>query len=462
MTTARRWLARGWLFGAALWDQAARDRILIRASGLAFASLLAAVPLVAVLFSLFSAFGALDELKARVQELLFAQLLPTRQGEIVAYLNEFTENAGRLGLTGFLFLVASALLLLDGIESNFNDIWHARNRRRLVSKLTAYTSVLVFGTLFLGASLSLSARVKTLFFTGGILDRALLERGLVRRTLDASLPLALTVAGFLLIYLIVPYARVRLRSAALGAVAAGLLWEVAKHVFANSVGQSVRYSTIYGSLAAFPIFLVWLYVTWVLVLLGLEIAFTHQHFAALERRLAAGGEKVPDPLTLGLRLFALIARRFEQGESPPTNAEVAESSFASLEAVDGCTERWLAAGLLRRTGEANGEAGGGLLPARPLAQIQVAEVTAALLAQGGAPPVAEPLDREVDALVRTYRAAGRDALAGRTVQDLLDATRPAAARPASSRPGGRAVPAPAEPRDPARTPPPAAARRPAR
>ncbi|MGB6001287.1 MAG: YihY family inner membrane protein, partial [Thermoanaerobaculia bacterium] len=304
----RRVLIRSWHFVQALWKQFKQDKVLIRASGLAYSTLLAIVPLAAVLFALFSAFGALDDLKREVQEVLVAQFLPTRQDELNAILNDFIENADKFGIVGFAFLAITALFLLDAIESNFNDIWHVRRRRRYLSKITAYTSVLVLGSLFLGASLSVSARIQALLFSGTILDRSL-----IRRTLDWSVPLALTLLGFLLLYLIVPYTRVKWRSALFGALLAGIGWEVAKNVFADSVGQSARYSILYGSLAVIPIFLVWLYVTWVIVLVGLLIAYTHQHFDFLEKDLCLGDGPQEGRLSLTLKIYALIAHQFHDG-----------------------------------------------------------------------------------------------------------------------------------------------------
>ena len=102
-------------FVQATWSQLATDKVIIRASGLAYSSLLAAVPLVAVGFALFSAFGAFDDVKQKVQDFLFTQFLPTSQDEIVVYFNQFADGASKMGLIGFLFLVLASILLLDNI-----------------------------------------------------------------------------------------------------------------------------------------------------------------------------------------------------------------------------------------------------------------------------------------------------------------------------------------------------------
>jgi len=156
-------------FVVALWDQVTHDKVIVRASGLAYASLHAFVPPLAGLFALFSAFTRFGEVRDRVQELLFSQFLPAHQDEIVAYINQFTANTHRLGFLGFLFLIVTSIMLLDSIESNVNDIWRVASRRGFVNKITSYTSVLVFGTVLIGASLSISARNKAgLFINSGL------------------------------------------------------------------------------------------------------------------------------------------------------------------------------------------------------------------------------------------------------------------------------------------------------
>ncbi|MGB3562311.1 MAG: YihY family inner membrane protein [Thermoanaerobaculia bacterium] len=410
----RRVLIRSWHFVQALWKQFKQDKVLIRASGLAYSTLLAIVPLAAVLFALFSAFGALDDLKREVQEVLVAQFLPTRQDELNAILNDFIENADKFGIVGFAFLAITALFLLDAIESNFNDIWHVRRRRRYLSKITAYTSVLVLGSLFLGASLSVSARIQALLFSGTILDRSL-----IRRTLDWSVPLALTLLGFLLLYLIVPYTRVKWRSALFGALLAGIGWEVAKNVFADSVGQSARYSILYGSLAVIPIFLVWLYVTWVIVLVGLLIAYTHQHFDFLEKDLCLGDGPQEGRLSLTLKIYALIAHEFHDGGEPPLTENIAERlliSQAVAEKIVGFLEE---SDLVRRTTTPSGS--GGLVPSKPLDQVKLADVLGVFVRSSSDPlESSAPLEKTIQEVMGDLQAAARGALGEKNFKQLVD------------------------------------------
>ncbi len=406
-------LVRFLQFVQATLGQFNRDKVIIRASGLAYSSLLAAVPLVAVAFALFSAFGAFDDVNQKAQEFLFTQFLPTSQDEIVQYFNQFTDGASKLGLIGFIGLIFTAILLLDNIESNFNQIWHVSTRRRFIAKITSYTSVLVFGTLFLGASVTISSRFKATFFRGVPFDPGTLEK------FGAWMfPLFFTFLAFWLMYLVIPFTRVKITSALFGAAIGSILWELGKNLFASSVGHSVRYSTIYGSLAIIPIFLIWLYITWIIVLLGLEIAFTHQHFGALVRSSSTGDRDDCDRVPTGLQLFTLIARRFHQGKDPPTADELSRRFLVATGSVDSHLDRLVAAGLARRVAVGSGD--DGVVPARSLGEVKIAQVIAAFIPMGEEEMRRRPIELEVEEIVSGFRDAGFEAVGETTFLELVD------------------------------------------
>jgi membrane protein len=400
-------------FVGALWDQIGHDKVIIRASGLAYSSLLATVPLVAVLFALFSAFGALDDLQRKVQELLFTQFLPTRQDEFVAYVDRFIDNTRGLGFVGFVVLIVAAILLLDNIESNFNEIWHARIRRKFINKLTAYTSVLVFGTVLIGVSLSISAKIKAMLFSSTALElSALTKLG------SWVFPLFSSFLAFLLMFLIIPSGRVKVRSAAVGALFTSVAWELGKNVFANSVGQSVRYSTIYGSIAAIPIFLIWLYVTWIIVLIGLEIAYTHQNFTALIRSRAAENADCRDRLSIAVKLFTVIAQRFDGGSDPPNCDELADDLGVPLNEVEELVGFYSGSGLVREV--VTGTDNAGLAPSTSLDRIMLSDVVRAIFKDSHEPsPGDSPLDQAVDSAIGDFQHAGHAAIRDVNFQQFL-------------------------------------------
>ena len=404
-------LVRTVQFVRATWRELQRDKVIIRASGLAYSSLLAAVPLVAVGFALFSAFGAFDDVKQHVQDFLFSQLLPTSHDEILQYLNQSADGASRMGLIGFLFLILTSILLLDNIESNFNQIWHVSTRRKFISKITSYTSVLVFGTLLLGTSITMSARIKAAILSDVPFDPGVFE------TLGSWLfPLSLSFLAFWLMYKVIPYTRVQIKSAALGALIGSILWELGKNIFANSVGQSVRYSTVFGSLAVIPIFLIWLYITWIIVLLGLEIAFVHQHFAALIRNEATGDSDECDRMPIGLQLFTQIAKRFNDGRDPPTSDELSRRFMVATGSVDSHIDRLVDAGLVRRVAVGSGEEG--VVPARSLGDVRLEDVIAAFLPKGKEIRQ-RPVELAVEDIVSRFRGAGIEAVGDTDFLELM-------------------------------------------
>jgi len=400
-------------FTAVLWGEVQENKLIIRASGLAYITLLNVVPLVAVLFALLAAFGALEDLKARAEQMLFSLLVPTHQDEITTWINQFTENASSLGFFGFLLLIVTTILLLDSIESNFNDIWHVRHPRRFLAKITSYTAVLVFGSVLIGASLSISARVQALLLT----DQAALIAPLTR-TVGWLLPIALTFIAFTLMYVIVPNTSVGLRHAAVGAAVSSVVWEAGKHLFASSVGQSVQYSTLYGSLAVIPIFLVWIYVTWIIILAGLEIAYTRQHLPALlaarraRRRIGWGGlERI-------VATVIRIAHDFDRGAEPPSLDELAERSRVPTGHLEMDVRPLFESGIIREATRSDDETG--LVPGRPLDRLTIGELIAIVLGLDRDDDERDEVGALASALLQEYRGGGDQAAGSATLEEVLE------------------------------------------
>jgi len=403
-------------FALAAWDQIVRDKLIIRASGLAYTSLLAMVPLIAVAFALFTGFEAFADLKHKINDMLLERLLPTGQDQITQYIDTFVNNSRDLGLIGFVFLIVTAILLLDNIDWNFNEIWHVQSRRGLISRLTAYTSVLVFGTVLIGLSMTISARIRSALFTAPGL-----ELGTLNTIGSWGFSVASSFLAFLLMFVIIPATRVRVSSAAIGAAFSAVTWELGKNVFAVSIGESVRYSTLYGSLATIPIFLIWLYLTWILILAGLEVAYTHQNRYALVQSGLAGEPTDRDRLELALKIMTLVSRRFNTGDAPPTEEDLVhlctfEGAAPTVGEVTGTLE---SAGLVRRScGDSGHE---GLVPAAPLDGIAATDVINAVW---GCEPGAATDENEPDSvareLVEKFDAAGRKALEGLTFNSLAE------------------------------------------
>lgn len=383
------------------------DKVAIRASGLAYASLLAIVPLMAVVISVFSAIRAFDNIEQRVRQFLVEQFVAARHAEVDQWIEHFTDGASRLGVLGFLLLIVTSILLLSAIETNFNQIWRVERHRTWLSRVTSYTSVLVLGSIFVGASLTLSARLQAVLVTHGPLDP-----GIVAWLNAWAVPFLLSSLAFLVAYLVVPNASVSFRSALIGAVVGGILFELGKFVFARTTGASVNLSVLYGSLAALPIFLIWLYYTWVIVLIGLEVAYTHQFQGAQSRPSLE--ERGLEGIHTSLDVYLAVASHFVMGGETPTTDILARELSIPSDRTALALRRLADGGLVHRVGEHRTQKTI-WVPSSPPDQTILSDIVRVL----GASPSTTGPDPQSTAIIEAFVDAGLDALGDRTVADVI-------------------------------------------
>ncbi len=227
------------------------------------------MPLVAVVFGSLSMFPVFGGWAEALQEFIYRNFVPAAGDVIFAHLERFAGSAGELTAVGLAALVVSALLLLATIEEAFNDVWHVHKGRSLSQRVLAYWTVLTLGPLLMGASLSVTSY---LFSFSLAPDQMMLAKA--QSMFLRLLPFVFEVLAFTLLYLVVPNRSVRPRVALLGGVVAALLFEATKRGFALFVLNYTSYQIIYGALAAIPIFLIWIYLSWLVILVGAEFAVT--------------------------------------------------------------------------------------------------------------------------------------------------------------------------------------------
>ena len=235
------------------------------AAALTYTTLLSLVPLMAVTFAVFSAFPVADRVYQMIQDFVFQNFVPT-SGELVQqHLSEFSSKASRLTGTGAAFLVIVALLMMANIDRSLNAIWEVKTERSFAGKFLIYWAVLSLGPLLIGASVLATSYLISL----PILSEAA-SSGVGRQLLRLT-PVVISAVAFTMMYAVVPNRRIRLKHALVGGVFAAVLFELAKHGFGFYITQFPTYEAIYGALATIPIFLVWLYLSWMVVLLGAEV-----------------------------------------------------------------------------------------------------------------------------------------------------------------------------------------------
>ncbi|MBN4016404.1 YihY family inner membrane protein [Rhodospirillaceae bacterium AH-315-P19] len=238
------------------------------AAALSYTSLLAMVPILAIGVSAFAIVPGLDAVREEAGAMLFHNFAPHMEDSIRDKLSVFAENARELTMVGFLALFATGIMLLSTIEKTFNQIWRVTQPRKRVPRLLAYWAVMTLGPVLIGAGLSVS----------GYLFAATEWFGSARaeeiRTFLRFLPFLFETAAIALLYMVIPNREVHWRDALIGGAVAAFLFEVGKRAFGLYLTAFPTYEAIYGALAAIPIFLVWMYGSWLAVLVGGLLAAT--------------------------------------------------------------------------------------------------------------------------------------------------------------------------------------------
>jgi membrane protein len=231
-----------------------------RASALTYTTLLALVPLVSVVIALLTHFPKLLKIVELAQNYVLNNLIPTANDSIEYYLQVFTQQATHLPLLGILFLFITASLLIITVEDTFNHIWQIPLRKKNFASWVLYWAVLLLAPLAIGLSVFLSTLLFSFSWFAGV--------AIIKTTWLGVLSLLINAALFSALYIIVPNTTVGIRNGIVGGLLAAVLFEIAKKTFAFYIHKYANYTLIYGALSTIPIFLVWVYISWFIVLYG--------------------------------------------------------------------------------------------------------------------------------------------------------------------------------------------------
>jgi membrane protein len=325
---------------AHVWRHFGEDRLFDEAASLSYTSLLSMVPLLAVVFGVASAFPVFQQWSEQLQSFVFNNFVPASGDQIQSYLAGFLESVGKLTLTGTVVLILTALLLMVRIEQAFNLIWRVPTARSIGNRVVMYWAVLTLGPLALGSAFALSAQpVFEQMALGASTDSFWRAVGIF----------SLSWLAFTLMFLLVPNRRVHLTHAVVGAFLSALLFGLAKKAFVYYVANA-SFNVIYGALATIPIFLFWLYLVWIVILLGASLAASLTTFN--DRKVDWGWPRMWEFL-LAFRLVGYLWKAQTEGKSLSTEQ--------MLESLEGSTEPVLAnqigllfdAGLVERSDSGN-------------------------------------------------------------------------------------------------------------
>ena len=391
-------------FLSLLWRQFNRDGCRDSAAALTYTTLFAIVPMMTVMFAILSAIPTLRQRGDAIREWAFENFAPGAGEQVIIYLQEFSRQATNLTAIGVVFLFITSILMLRKIETTMNTIWQVSKPRQGVTSWLMYWAVISLGPILLGAGLGVSSYLTSVSLFSSAVDYL----GGMRLWLSL-LPLFFSTAMLSLLYIVVPNCHVPVRQGVAGAFVAAIFFELAKAGFALFVRTSPSYQVVYGAFAAVPVFLLWIYISWMLVLGGAELVRALTVFS--EHR-----KQIPRMQSL-MRLLFIFWQRQQSGDLLKPGQ--IRSVLRDVEATHWEEFRNLLMdiGMIRRTED------GSFVLARDLASLTLAELVQMLpwsvrrslrLAEN---PV-EDWERELEQRVTQARGALDEAL-DVTLEDLF-------------------------------------------
>ncbi len=343
----------------------------LHSMSLVYTTLLSIVPLLALSFSVLKALGVHQRMEPFLYQ--FFEPMGPQGIEIAEQVLGFVDNmeVGVLGSVGLALLVYTVVSLVQKIERSFNMIWRVPDMRSMAERFSNYLSVIMVGPLLMVSAIGVSATI----FSSSIVQSliAIEPFGSLIIVLTRFTPFMLVVGAFTFVYVFIPNTRVKLRYAFIGGLLAGVSWQAAGMLFASFVAGSAKYEAIYSSFAIGIILLIWIYLNWMILLLGASLSFYLQNPGSVAKRhqvqlSAELQEKV------GLVLMWMVAKPFSEGKSAPQQEWLEQQLRVPGEVTRGVSDKLIRAGLLTLAGS-NGDK---LIPGRALNLITVDGVLEAI------------------------------------------------------------------------------------
>jgi membrane protein len=404
-------------------------QLTLRAMSLVYTTLLSLVPLLAFSFSVLKGFGVHRQVEPLLYE--FLQPLGPQGAEITTQIISFVENirGGVLGSIGLALLIFTVISMIQKVEDTFNYIWQVQKSRSLARRFSDYLSVVLVGPVLMVTAMGMLATVSSSAMMQAISNVPAL--GTLIAMAGRLAPFAMVVMVFTFVYMFVPNIRVRIWPALVGALVAGAAWTVGGSLFATVIVGSTRYAAIYSSFAIAIFALIWLYLSWLVLLIGAQIAY----YVQSPQRVRLGRRQLQLTIAqverLALGIMQQVGQGFRSGQHADFTALSTRLRYPAR-ALEDITIRLEAAGLLTQTEDA------AFVPGRNPETITVAEILGTVR---GEHPAAD--DTPVSRIIDRLREAEADRLAGLTLADLVDGAMPGLDRAAapSDAPSRREVPA---------------------
>ncbi len=246
------------------------DNCTQKAASLTYTTLLSLVPMITVLLVIFATVPALSDMREQVQAAIYNNLLPSSSAQIAEYINSFAEKSTGLTTIGIGFLFVTTIMTLITIETAFNQIWRVEEETGGVVSIMRYLVMVIGIPLVLGVAFIASNAVQSLNF----LNRQFAGYGIDWGIWVEIVSFLVTIAGFIAMYWFIPKVKVPIKNAVIAGVIIAIIFEIVKRVFGLIIANFTSYEAVYGTFAALPVFLMWIYLSWNLILLGVEISYT--------------------------------------------------------------------------------------------------------------------------------------------------------------------------------------------
>ena len=251
-------------FGTIFWQRFNQNKLTQAAGYLTYSTMLAIVPLIMVVFSIFSAFPVFNEVTGALKAFIFTNFAPSASDMVGQYIDEFVNNSKKMSAVGIISLIVVALMLINSIDRTLNSIWHDTETRPIFTSFAIYWLILTLGPLLVGVSIAASTYVKAMFESAASFSFGL--------KLLSFVPFLSTWFIFTMIYMVVPNKKVSIKHSAAGALIAAVFFTLGKQAFAWYIVTFPSYQLIYGAMATLPIMLLWIQLSWTVVLLGAQLA----------------------------------------------------------------------------------------------------------------------------------------------------------------------------------------------
>lgn len=388
-------------------------QLTLRAMSLVYTTLLSIVPLIAVSFSALKAFGVHKDIEPHLYGVL--QPLGPKGAEITDYIMDIVNkvDSNVLGSIGFIFFIYTAISMVQKIENSFNYVWYVSKPRSFTTRLVEYSTVLIVGAIAVGLSVKALAEFSKDKLVVSMQENVALAP--VFTLTDRLMPYLITISIFTFLYKFMPNTKVKLRSALVGGVAAGFLWATTSMVFAAFLANSTNRQAIYASFAIAITALFWLYLNWLILLIGSQIAFYFQNPAYL--RIGRREPRLSNEMRerVALNIMFLVGKEFR---NPVLGVNL--RSLSRTLRIPSITLAPIASGL-----EANGlittNEKEDLLPGREMARMTLGDILAVVRRHGETGSHRDPKwDDAITALGNSIDAAVANTLSEKTLADLLD------------------------------------------